>query len=123
MRKIIVVVLIAILVIGGAINAIVDQQYVDQQTGEDASFTETYFYCADCIQILLIVIFELISGLTLLFDPAPLARWLEKTQAGKESESSVVTLRILGFVLLAMIFLTSHEIAAKCQPVCFIFFR
>ncbi len=116
MRKVIVIVLIVILVLGTTINAIVDQQYQ-----EGAPFTEAYFHCADCIQILLIVIFQLISGLTLLFDPAPLAGWLEKTQAGKESESSIVTLRILGFVLLAMIFLTPHEIATKCQPVCFSF--
>lgn len=115
------------MVIGITINAIVDQQYVDQQYGEGTSFTETYFHCADCIQTLLMVTFLLISGLTLLFDPNPMARCLEKNQAksGKDgcllAGGAIFTVRIFGFILLAMIFLSSYEIATECQPVCFIF--
>ena len=120
MRKIIIAVLIIIVIVGTAINA-----KVDQQIGEDLPLT--YFQCTSCLQVLLMVTFLLISGFTLLFDPEPMAKWLEKnrTKSGKDSfllvGGSVFAVRLLGFILLAMIFLSSYGIKTNCQTFCGLF--
>ncbi len=117
MRKIIIAVLIIIVIVGTAINA-----KVDQQIGEDLPLT--YFQCTSCLQVLLMVTCLLISGFTLLFDPEPMAKWLEKNrkESGKDSfllaGGSVFAVRLLGFILLAMILLSSYGIKTNCQTFC-----
>ena len=122
MRKIIIAVLIIIAIVGGAINAKTDQQFRDGDP-----LPETYFQCTNCVQTILMIMFLLISGFALLFDPAPMAKWLEKnrTESGKDScllaGGSIFAVRLLGFILLAMILLSSYEIKTDCQTFCGLF--
>jgi hypothetical protein len=114
MRKIIIALLIIILIAGTAINAKTDQQFQD-----GVPLPEAYFQCSDCVQTILWIMFSIISGFTLLFDPEPLAKWLEKSKNG--SKGSIFTLRLLGIFLLAMILLTEYQIKTNCQTFCGLF--
>jgi hypothetical protein len=110
MKKIIVVVLIALLVFGGILNA-----KVDRQVFNGVPLTEEYLHRTNCMQTVIWVIFSFISGLMLLFEPEPLATWLGKIKPKRNNRFAV---RFMGFFLLACIPLSAYSLANDCQTLC-----
>jgi hypothetical protein len=110
MKKIIVVVLIALLVFGVVLDV-----KVNRQISEGVPLTEEYLRCTHCTQTVSWIIFSLISGLTLLFDPKPLATWLGKIWTKRNNRFA---LRLMGFFLLALIPLSAYSLTNDCRTIC-----
>ena len=110
MKKVIVVLLIALLVFGGVLNAKVDRQVLN-----GVPLTDDYLHCSNCLQTVIWVVFSFISGLMLLFDPEPLATWLGKVWTKRNNKFAV---RLMGLFLLAMIPLSAYSLANNCQTLC-----
>ncbi len=110
MKKIIVMVLIALLVFGGILNA-----KVDRQVFSGVPLSDEYLHCNHCAQTVIWVVFSIISGLMLLVDPEPLAAWLGKIWTKRNNKFAV---RLMGFFLLAQIPLASYSLANDCQTLC-----
>ena len=110
MRKVIVVVLIALLALGGILNARVDRQVLN-----GVPLTEDYLHCNHCVQTVIWVVFSFICGLYLLFEPEPLAIWLGKIRSQRNNKFAV---RLMGFFLLALIPLSAYSLANDCQTLC-----
>jgi hypothetical protein len=110
MKKIIVVVLIALGVFGGIVNA-----KVDQQVSAGVPLTEEYLDCNSCVQTVTWILFSLISGVTLLVDPEPLATWLGQIWTKRNNK---LALRLLGIFLLALLPLNAYSLQNNCQMFC-----
>jgi hypothetical protein len=110
MKRIIAVVLIALAVFGGVLNAKVDRQVL-----EGAPLTEEYLACTNCIQTVTWILFSLLGGLTLLIDPEPLATWLGKLRPKRDNKFAV---RLLGLYLLVLLPLNAYSLQNNCQTFC-----
>ena len=105
-RKIALIVLITLAVAGGVLNAI-----TDGQVREGVSLTDEYLNFTSCVQTILWIIFSLISGFTLLLDPDPMVRWLEKIVPKKANRFSVC---LLGSFILATLPLNAYSLTHNC---------
>ncbi len=110
MKKIIVVILIALMVFGVLLDV-----KVNRQISEGVPLTAEYLGCTHCTQTLSWIIFSFISGLTLLFDPEPLATWLGMIWKKRNNRFA---LRLVGFFLLALIPLSAYSLTNDCQTIC-----
>jgi hypothetical protein len=109
MRKIIVVILIALLVFGGALKT-----YGINHGGDP--FSASFYNCSFCLQSLSWILFSVISGITLLIDPEPFAAWLGKIFFKNiEAKFTPRHSRILGLLLLGMLPLNSYVLQNDCQ--------
>jgi len=108
--KITIIVLIILAITGGALNAV-----TDAQVRNGVSLTTEYLNLTSCIQTILWILFSLIGGFTLLFDPGPMVRWLEKIVPKKANRFSVL---FLGFFILATLPLSAYSLMHNCTVLC-----
>jgi hypothetical protein len=109
MRKLIVVILIALSVFGTALKS-----YSLNHSG--APLPASFYSCSFCLQTISWILISVISGITLLIDPEPFAAWLGKiffkyTEATFTPRHS----RILGLLLLVTLPLNSYVLQNDCQ--------
>jgi len=115
MKKLLVVILVISAVAGGILNA-----YTDRQVREGVPVTTTYLQCTSCLQTILMIIFSLIGGSLLLWDPKPIAKWLDKIRFRR---SNMLAVRFLGFIMLATIPLSIHSIQTNCRAICLVILK
>jgi len=107
-RKVILIALIALAVTGGALNAI-----TDGQIARGVPVTNDYLDLTNCVQTILWVLFSLIGGFTLTFDPDPLAKLLEKIPIKKAN--SKIGVRLLGIFMLVTLPLNAFSLTHNCK--------
>jgi hypothetical protein len=110
MRKFVVVLLIIIAVTGILIDVV-----INRQVKQGIPLSDCYLDSAHCLQTVLWIIFAIISGLTLLFDPQPMVMLLMKVAPWKAKEFSV---RLLGFFLLVSLPLSIYSLVHDCNVSC-----
>lgn len=109
MRKLIVVILIALSVFGAALKT-----YGINHGGD--SLPASFYNCSFCLQTISWILFSVISGITLLIDPEAFAAWLGKTFFKNiEAKFTPRHSRILGLLLLGMLPLNSYVLQNDCQ--------
>jgi hypothetical protein len=113
MKKFVTVLLIVIAITGIIIDVI-----INRQIKQGIPMSDCYLDIAHCTQTVLWVIFSVISGLTLLFDPQPMIELLMKVAPWKARKISV---QLLGFFLLASLPLSIYSFVHDCNASCILF--
>ncbi len=110
--------LVGALLIVSAVTGIIIDIIINWQIKQGTPMSDCYLNTAHCLQTVLWVIFSVISGLTLLFDPQPMLEFLMKVAPWKARKFSV---QLLGFFLLASLPLSIYSFIHDCKASCILF--